>query len=110
MALLLVVSTPSRSKSLPHSKFGRVPFATGKLKLAAVCFSSVWLTLSCLLYTSSKPKSPKFIIVDSFQVGCDDKGWTYPDTVSLMKRFNRKCFIFISQEDKSCLLYTSRCV
>ena len=52
-------------------------------------------TIEELAVRLSKPKSPKFIIVDSFQVGCDDKGWTYPDTVSLMKRFNRKCFIFI---------------
>ncbi|MFC2622962.1 MAG: RAD55 family ATPase, partial [Prevotella denticola] len=49
----------------------------------------------------SKPKSPKFIIVDSYQVAYDDFGWTYPAAVALMRRFNRKCFIFISQEDKS---------
>ena len=58
-------------------------------------------TLEELSERLAKPKSPKFIIVDSFQVGCDDKGWTYPDAVALMKRFKRKCFIFISQEDKS---------
>lgn len=49
----------------------------------------------------AKPKSPKFIIVDSYQVAYDDFGWTYPAAVALMRRFNRKCFIFISQEDKS---------
>ena len=43
-----------------------------------------------------KPKSPKFIIVDSFQVGCWEYGWSYPAAVALMKRF-----IFISQEHKS---------
>lgn len=49
----------------------------------------------------AKPKSPKFIIVDSFQVGCWDYGWSYSSAVALMKRFRRKCFIFISQEHKS---------
>lgn len=49
----------------------------------------------------AKPKSPKFVIVDSYQVAYDDFGWTYPAAVALMRRFNRKCFIFISQEDKS---------
>ena len=49
----------------------------------------------------AKPKSPKFIIVDSFQVGCWDSGWSYYSAVALMKRFRRKCFIFISQEHKS---------
>jgi hypothetical protein len=45
----------------------------------------------------AKPKSPKFIIIDSFQVA----GWSYEQAVELMRRFNRKSFIFISQEDKS---------
>lgn len=44
-----------------------------------------------------KPKSPKFIIVDSYQVS----EWEYPDAVALMKRFPKKCFIWISQEKKS---------
>ena len=44
----------------------------------------------------SKPKSPKFVVVDSFQVA----GWSYEQAVSLMERFRKKCFIFISQEDK----------
>lgn len=44
-----------------------------------------------------KPKSPKFIVVDSFQVS----DWTYDQCVELMKMFPRKCFIFISQEAKS---------
>lgn len=42
------------------------------------------------------PKSPKFVIVDSFQ----DAGWDYPETIELIKKFPRKCFIFISQEYK----------
>ncbi|KGF48521.1 DNA repair protein RadA family protein [Prevotella disiens] len=49
----------------------------------------------------AKPKSAKFIIVDSFQVGCNNFGWSYSSAVTLMKRFSRKCFIFISQEYKS---------
>ena len=44
-----------------------------------------------------KPKSPKFVIVDSFQVS----GWTYAQALELIRRFPRKCFIFISQEKKS---------
>lgn len=44
-----------------------------------------------------KPKSPKFVIVDSFQVA----RWTYDQAYELIKRFWRKCFIFISQEKKS---------
>lgn len=44
-----------------------------------------------------KPKSPKFIIVDSFQVS----EWSYAQALELIRRFPRKCFIFISQEKKS---------
>ena len=45
-----------------------------------------------------KPKSAKFVIVDSFQVS----GWdNYDMAVALMRRFPRKCFVFVSQEDKS---------
>ena len=44
-----------------------------------------------------KPKSPKFIIIDSFQVA----GWDYPQAVELMETFPKKCFIWISQEKKS---------
>lgn len=44
-----------------------------------------------------KPKSPKFVIVDSFQVA----RWTYDQAYELIRRFRRKCFIFISQEKKS---------
>ena len=44
-----------------------------------------------------KPKSPKFIIVDSFQVS----EWSYAQALELIRRFPRKCFIFISQETKS---------
>ena len=44
----------------------------------------------------SKPKSAKFVIIDSFQYA----GWTYEQTKALVERFNRKSFIFISQEYK----------
>lgn len=43
-----------------------------------------------------KKKSPRFVMVDSFQKA----GWSYEDTLSLIKRFPRKSFIFISQEHK----------
>lgn len=45
----------------------------------------------------SKPKSPRFIIIDSFQVA----NWTYQDAMELIEKFNKKSFIFISQEYKS---------
>lgn len=44
-----------------------------------------------------RPKSPKFVIIDSLQVS----GWDYPDCVELMERFPKKCFIWVSQERKS---------
>lgn len=44
-----------------------------------------------------KPKSPKFVIVDSFQLSY----WTYEQCETLIRKlFPRKCFIFISQETK----------
>lgn len=48
-----------------------------------------------------KPKSPKFVVVDSFQVAKDSAGFSYERAVELMKRFPKKCFIYISQEKKS---------
>ena len=48
-----------------------------------------------------KPKSPKFVIVDSFQVAKDDAGFSYDKAVELMRRFTKKCFIYVSQEKKS---------
>ena len=44
-----------------------------------------------------KPKSAKFVIIDSFQVSPFD----YPSAVELMETFPKKCFIWISQEKKS---------
>lgn len=47
----------------------------------------------------AKPKSAKFIIVDSYQVAFE-AGWEYNMTRDLIDRFKHKTFIFISQEDK----------
>lgn len=47
----------------------------------------------------AKPKSAKFIIVDSYQYAFD-AGWEYKLTKELIDRFKRKTFIFISQEEK----------
>lgn len=47
----------------------------------------------------AKPKSAKFIIVDSYQFAFE-AGWEYKLTASLIERFSKKTFIFISQEDK----------
>lgn len=45
----------------------------------------------------SKPKSPRFVIIDSFQMA----NWTYQEAMELIEKFNKKSFIFISQEYKS---------
>lgn len=47
----------------------------------------------------AKPKSAKFIIVDSYQYAYE-AGWEYSLTKALIERFKRKTFIFVSQEDK----------
>ena len=44
----------------------------------------------------SRPKSAKFVIIDSFQ----DSGLTFEEAMELKKRFPRKGFIYISQEYK----------
>lgn len=44
----------------------------------------------------AKPKSPHFVIVDSFQVS----GLSYEQVIQLKTRFRSKSFIFISQEHK----------
>lgn len=48
-----------------------------------------------------KRKSARFVIVDSFQVAQQVAGWDYPQAAQLIEEFPRKCFIFISQEQKS---------
>lgn len=53
-------------------------------------------TLEELAARLRRAKSPKFVIIDSFQKA----GWDYPETVELIKLFSRKSFIFISQEHK----------
>ena len=49
-----------------------------------------------LIERLSRPKSPHFVIVDSFQVA----EWSYDQAKSLLERFRAKSFIFISQEHK----------
>lgn len=49
-----------------------------------------------LLERLARPKSPHFVIVDSFQVA----EWSYEQTKALIARFRAKSFIFISQEHK----------
>lgn len=49
-----------------------------------------------LMERLAKPKSPHFVIVDSFQVA----QWSYDQVKSLIDRFPAKSFIFISQEYK----------
>ena len=44
----------------------------------------------------AKQRSGKFVIIDSIQMS----GWTYSQAEALIKRFPKKAFIFISQEDK----------
>ncbi len=44
----------------------------------------------------AKPKSAKFVIIDSFQ----DSEFTFAQAMELKKRFPRKSFIYISQEYK----------
>lgn len=53
-------------------------------------------TLEELTERLSRPKSPHFIITDSFQYA----GWTYEQVKELITRFPQKSFIFISQEYK----------
>lgn len=48
----------------------------------------------------SRPRSPRFVIVDSFQVGNDIYGWNYMKAFQLIERFPQKGFVFISQERK----------
>lgn len=45
----------------------------------------------------AKHKSPRFVVIDSFQV----TGWTYEEVLALKERFPQKTFIYISQEYKS---------
>lgn len=49
-----------------------------------------------LMERLSKPKGPKFVIIDSFQ----ESGLTYDQAVALREKFPRKGWIYISQEYK----------
>ncbi len=53
-------------------------------------------TIDELTARLKRAKSPKFVIIDSFQ----KTGWSYEETAALIARFRRKCFIFVSWEDK----------
>lgn len=53
-------------------------------------------TMEDLTERLKRRHSAKFIIVDSFQLAY----WGYPETEALVKSFPKKCFIFISQEEK----------
>lgn len=44
-----------------------------------------------------RPKSPKFVVVDSIQ----RTEWDYKQIEDLIEKFPRKCFIFVSMEYKS---------
>lgn len=44
----------------------------------------------------TRPKSARFVIIDSFQYS----GWTYEQAKALVERFPKKGFIFVSQEYK----------
>lgn len=44
----------------------------------------------------SRHHSAHFVIVDSYQFA----GWSYEETMELVKEYGRKSFIFVSQEDK----------
>ena len=54
-----------------------------------VAMGDTWEELVARL---KKPKSAKFIIIDSFQVA----PWDYPEAVKLMETFPKRCFIWIS--------------
>lgn len=45
-------------------------------------------------------KSPKFVILDSFQLLQSTYGWSFQDTLQLLAEFPHKCFVFVSQEYK----------
>lgn len=62
-------------------------------KFRVICDSD----LAALRERLKRPKSPRFIVVDSFQY----TDWTYQQAKLLVEDFPRKSFIFISQEAKS---------
>lgn len=48
----------------------------------------------------SHPKSAQFIFVDSFQLGMELYGWSYEKALELMRKYPKKTFVYILQEDK----------
>lgn len=59
-------------------------------------FQVVSESLEELLARLSQRRGPRFVVIDSFQMS----GMTYQQAVDLVKKFPRKTFIFVSQEDK----------
>lgn len=53
-------------------------------------------TLEELIERLSRPRSARFVIIDSFQYS----GWTYEQAKQLVDRFPKKGFVFVSQEYK----------
>ncbi len=53
-------------------------------------------TLDELADRLRRPKSPRFVVVDSFQVS----DWTYEQALLLIRSFPQKGFVFVSQEYK----------
>ena len=53
-------------------------------------------TLEELTERLSRPRSARFVIIDSFQYS----GWTYEQAKGLVDQFPRKGFVFVSQEYK----------
>lgn len=53
-------------------------------------------TMESLRERLKKPKSARFVVIDSFQYA----GWDYASTKAFVESFPRKSFIFVSQEDK----------
>lgn len=47
-----------------------------------------------------KKKAPRFVIVDSFQIGCQNYGWTYEAASRLIEEYPHKSFLFITQMHK----------
>lgn len=55
--------------------------------------------LCALVKRLEKPKSAKFVIVDSYQYAFE-AGWDYKSTLAVVNRFHHKTFFFVSQEDR----------
>lgn len=65
----------------------------GRLRISTDSYGELWKRLQ-------RKKSPKFVVIDSFQEAVEDYGWSYENACEMMSHFRRKSFIFISQEHK----------